>query len=149
VRRLPVRALYDRAEALGSQGECREAIRPAERFPDLSQVLDHAGKPPIADGDLADRGRQARLLVAHPHVVCKVSRLITEADHGRWTVDDIRPRIALPARGGVGPAAYGPGLSPARSARTRQAAHLRWGCEAFAMGSPTSERRTRSSVERP
>ncbi|MGW3130378.1 amidohydrolase family protein, partial [Streptomyces sp. NPDC001123] len=68
-----------------------QAIRLAERFPDLPQVLDHAGKPPIADGDLADWGRQVRLLAAHPHVVCKVSGLITEADHDRWTVDDIRP----------------------------------------------------------
>ncbi|WP_329359836.1 amidohydrolase family protein [Streptomyces sp. NBC_01483] len=68
-----------------------QAIRLAERFPDLSQVLDHAGKPPIADGELADWERQLRLLAAHPHVVCKVSGLITEADHEKWTVDDIRP----------------------------------------------------------
>jgi len=68
-----------------------QAIRLAERFPDLPQVLDHAGKPPIADGDLADWGRQVRLLAAHPQVVCKVSGLITEADHDKWTTADIRP----------------------------------------------------------
>ncbi|WP_369264158.1 amidohydrolase [Streptomyces sp. R35] len=68
-----------------------EAIRLAERFPGLPQVLDHAGKPSIADGDLAGWERQVRLLAVHPHVVCKVSGLITEADHEKWTADDIRP----------------------------------------------------------
>ncbi|GAA3808925.1 amidohydrolase family protein [Streptomyces coacervatus] len=68
-----------------------QAIRLAERFPDLPQVLDHAGKPPIADGELADWQRQLRTLAAHRQVVCKVSGLITEADHEKWTVDDIRP----------------------------------------------------------
>ncbi|WP_327666602.1 MULTISPECIES: amidohydrolase family protein [unclassified Streptomyces] len=68
-----------------------QAIRLAERFPDLPQVLDHAGKPSIADGELADWERQLRLLAAHQHVVCKVSGLITEADHDKWIVDDIRP----------------------------------------------------------
>ncbi|MCX4459957.1 amidohydrolase family protein [Streptomyces sp. NBC_01728] len=68
-----------------------QAIRLAERFPDLPQVLDHAGKPSIADGELTDWKRQLRMLAAHPHVVCKVSGLITEADHEKWIVDDIRP----------------------------------------------------------
>ncbi|WP_109003945.1 amidohydrolase family protein [Streptomyces rishiriensis] len=68
-----------------------QATRLAERFPGLPQVLDHAGKPPIADGELADWASRLRLLAAHPQVVCKVSGLITEADHGKWTVDDIRP----------------------------------------------------------
>ncbi|MFD7608009.1 amidohydrolase family protein [Streptomyces mirabilis] len=73
-----------------------QAIRLAERFPDLPQVLDHAGKPPIADGELADWEHQLCRLAAHPQVVCKVSGLITEADHERWTVDDIRPVWDVP-----------------------------------------------------
>jgi L-fuconolactonase len=68
-----------------------QAIRLAERFPDLPQVLDHAGKPPIAQGELADWEGRLRLLAGHPGVVCKVSGLITEADHGTWTTADIRP----------------------------------------------------------
>jgi predicted TIM-barrel fold metal-dependent hydrolase len=68
-----------------------QAIRLAERFPDLPQVLNHAGKPSIARGELADWERQVRLLAGHPQVVCKVSGLITEADHGTWTTADIRP----------------------------------------------------------
>ncbi|MFF0018453.1 amidohydrolase family protein [Streptomyces sp. NPDC005374] len=68
-----------------------QAIRLAERLPGLPLVLDHAGKPPIARRDLDGWERGVRRLAAHPHVRCKVSGLITEADHEKWTVDDIRP----------------------------------------------------------
>ncbi|WP_069773343.1 amidohydrolase [Streptomyces sp. LUP30] len=53
--------------------------------------LQRADVPSIADGELADWESRLRLLAAHPQVVCKVSGLITEADHEKWTVDDIRP----------------------------------------------------------
>ncbi|WEH20099.1 amidohydrolase family protein [Streptomyces sp. VNUA24] len=68
-----------------------QAIRLAERFPDLPQVLNHAGKPSVARGELADWEHQVRLLARHPQVVCKVSGLITEAEHDSWTTADIRP----------------------------------------------------------
>jgi L-fuconolactonase len=68
-----------------------QAINLAERFPDLPQVLDHAGKPDIARRELADWRRQVRRLAAHEQVVCKLSGLITEADHDSWTTADIRP----------------------------------------------------------
>ncbi|MER7837744.1 amidohydrolase family protein [Streptomyces sp. NPDC096040] len=68
-----------------------QAIRLAERLPGLPLVLDHAGKPPIARQDLDDWERGVRQLAAHPQVRCKVSGLVTEADHEKWTVDDIRP----------------------------------------------------------
>ncbi|MEH0421506.1 amidohydrolase family protein [Streptomyces sp. B21-083] len=68
-----------------------QAIRLAERFPELPQVLDHAGKPPIVQRELGDWERQMRLLAGHPQVTCKVSGLITEADHTTWTTTDIRP----------------------------------------------------------
>jgi predicted TIM-barrel fold metal-dependent hydrolase len=68
-----------------------QAIRLAERFPEVPLVLDHAGKPPIDDGDLAVWERHIRALARHPQVTCKVSGLITEADHTAWTTVDIRP----------------------------------------------------------
>ncbi|WP_055531832.1 amidohydrolase family protein [Streptomyces graminilatus] len=87
-------ALQDRGlsyDVLVYSHQLDQATRLAERFPDLPQVLDHAGKPSIAKGELADWERQLKLLAAHPQVVCKVSGLITEADHGTWTTADIRP----------------------------------------------------------
>ncbi|MGQ4434180.1 MULTISPECIES: amidohydrolase family protein [unclassified Streptomyces] len=68
-----------------------QAIRLAQRFPDLPLVLDHAGKPPIGHQALSDWSHGVRALAAHPQVRCKVSGLITEADHRTWTLDDIRP----------------------------------------------------------
>ncbi|MDG5809185.1 amidohydrolase family protein [Streptomyces ossamyceticus] len=68
-----------------------QAVRLAERLPDLPLVLDHAGKPPIASGELGTWEKGLRRLAAHPQVRCKVSGLVTEADHAKWTVEDIRP----------------------------------------------------------
>ncbi|MFE9027986.1 amidohydrolase family protein [Streptomyces iakyrus] len=68
-----------------------QAIRLAQRLPELPLVLDHAGKPPIARQELTDWAQQLRLLARHSQVRCKVSGLVTEADHEKWTVDDIRP----------------------------------------------------------
>ncbi|MEV6940446.1 amidohydrolase family protein [Streptomyces sp. NPDC051172] len=68
-----------------------QAIRLAERLPQLPLVLDHAGKPSIARRELPYWERQLRLLARHPQVHCKVSGLATEADRDKWTVEDIRP----------------------------------------------------------
>ncbi|MGW2616839.1 amidohydrolase family protein [Streptomyces sp. NPDC001500] len=68
-----------------------QAIGLAQRLPELPLVLDHAGKPPLAGQDLTDWSRLVRALARRPQVRCKVSGLITEADHEKWTVDDIRP----------------------------------------------------------
>ncbi|MER6466922.1 amidohydrolase family protein [Streptomyces sp. NPDC001288] len=68
-----------------------QAIRLARRLPDLPLVLDHAGKPPVGRRGLADWERDVRVLADSPHVRCKLSGLITEAEHRTWTIDDIRP----------------------------------------------------------
>ncbi|MET9913410.1 amidohydrolase family protein [Streptomyces sp. NPDC006476] len=89
-----LRAARDRGlryDVLVRDHQLGQAIRLAERFPDLPQVLNHAGKPDIARGDIAEWERRMRQLAGHPQVVCKVSGLITEADHTRWTTADIRP----------------------------------------------------------
>ncbi|MFJ9380897.1 amidohydrolase family protein [Streptomyces sp. NPDC101455] len=71
--------------------QLEQAVRLAERLPDLALVLNHAGKPPIASGELSLWETELRRLAAHPQVRCKVSGLVTEADHRTWTVEDIRP----------------------------------------------------------
>ncbi|WP_189263928.1 amidohydrolase family protein [Streptomyces fuscichromogenes] len=68
-----------------------QAIRLAERLPELPLILDHAGKPPVVRRDLAGWAAGVRRLAARPQVRCKVSGLVTEADHETWTVADIRP----------------------------------------------------------
>ncbi|MCP9211542.1 amidohydrolase family protein [Streptomyces sp. NEAU-Y11] len=68
-----------------------QAISLAERLPELPLVLDHAGKPPLVHGELGEWERRIRRLAVYPQVRCKVSGLVTEADHQRWTLTDIRP----------------------------------------------------------
>jgi L-fuconolactonase len=62
----------------------------AERHPQLSIVLDHAGKPPFGDDSAwSDWQRQIRALAQFPNVACKLSGLLTEcpARGGRDAVD--------------------------------------------------------------
>jgi L-fuconolactonase len=63
----------------------------AAALPQLTFVLDHLGKPPIASGALEPWAPDIRALAAHPNTVCKLSGLVTEADPTHWTLDDLRP----------------------------------------------------------
>ncbi|PWI13908.1 amidohydrolase [Streptomyces sp. Act143] len=63
----------------------------AALLPQLTFVLDHLGKPPIASGVLEPWGADLRALAALPNTVAKLSGLVTEADPETWTVDDLRP----------------------------------------------------------
>ncbi|MEV0113725.1 amidohydrolase family protein [Streptomyces sp. NPDC050844] len=63
----------------------------AREHPELTFVLDHLGKPPIASGDLEPWAADVRALAALPNTVCKLSGLVTEADPKSWTVDELRP----------------------------------------------------------
>jgi L-fuconolactonase len=61
--------------------------------PDLRFVLDHAGKPPLAGGDLTEWAAALTRLAGCPNVAVKLSGLVTEADWTRWTVADLRPAV--------------------------------------------------------
>ncbi|MFI5674373.1 amidohydrolase family protein [Streptomyces cellulosae] len=63
----------------------------AEDHPDLIFVLDHLGKPPIASGAREPWATAVRTLADRPNTVCKLSGMVTEADPGTWTVEDLRP----------------------------------------------------------
>lgn len=66
-------------------------VKAAAALPELTFVLDHLGKPPIASGALEPWATDVRALAAHPNTVCKLSGMVTEADPATWTVDDLRP----------------------------------------------------------
>ncbi|MGW1498795.1 amidohydrolase family protein [Streptomyces mirabilis] len=66
-------------------------VRAAAEHPELTFVLDHLGKPPIATGALRPWATAVRALAALPNTVCKLSGMVTEADHAKWTVDGLRP----------------------------------------------------------
>ena len=63
----------------------------AEAVPDLTLVIDHLSKPPIASGDLREWRQLFAAAAEHPNVNAKVSGLDTAAKPESWTVDDLRP----------------------------------------------------------
>jgi len=69
------------------------AIELVKRCPDVQFVLDHLGKPGIKHGLREPWWSQIRELSRLPNIVCKVSGAITEADHGRWTKEQVKPYV--------------------------------------------------------
>ncbi|WP_425576432.1 amidohydrolase family protein [Streptomyces glaucosporus] len=67
------------------------AVEAAAAHPDLVFVLDHLGKPPVADGRSEPWAGDLRRLAGLPNTVCKLSGLVTEARRDAWTVADLRP----------------------------------------------------------
>ncbi len=62
-----------------------------ERCPEVRFVLDHCGKPAIREGRFEPWASHIRALAEAPNLVCKLSGLVTEADHRNWREDQIRP----------------------------------------------------------
>jgi len=63
-----------------------------ERHPELPMVVDHAAKPPLAEGVSDEWFRDMAAVAGHPRVACKLSGLVTEAGDD-WTVDDLAPVV--------------------------------------------------------
>lgn len=63
------------------------------RIPDVPMILDHCGKPGIAEGALVQYREDVRILAQHPNLVIKLSDLPVEADHKTWAEAELRPYI--------------------------------------------------------
>src|SRR2546430_1958929 len=98
-RAAPVAA---RLRAAGSQPIAERARRVAAllgfiaRWPELDVVIDHAAKPTLGEGWQADWVPTWRAgmrdIASHPHVHCKFSALLTEADAA--AVGDVEAAVA-------------------------------------------------------
>jgi L-fuconolactonase len=69
------------------------AIELVRRCPDVRFMLDHIAKPDIRGGVLEPWRAQIAELAALPNVTCKVSGMVTEADHAGWTPEQLRPYL--------------------------------------------------------
>ncbi|MHA3774652.1 amidohydrolase family protein [Verrucomicrobiota bacterium sgz303538] len=69
------------------------AIELAQRFPDQPFVLDHIAKPHIREGTLSPWREQIRELAQVKNVFCKVSGMVTEANHATWKAEDFQPYL--------------------------------------------------------
>ena len=66
----------------------------AEKVPGLRMVVDHIAKPPIATGRLDGWAEDMATVAKIPNVYCKLSGMITEADHSGWKAEHLRPYVA-------------------------------------------------------
>ncbi len=68
-------------------------IKMVQQCPDVRFILDHIGKPQIKNHLMEPWRSELRQLAQLPNVWCKMSGLVTEADHQKWTPADLRPYI--------------------------------------------------------
>lgn len=67
----------------------------SDRLPELRMVVDHAAKPAIRDGAMQAWSDGLRLAAESPNVLCKLSGLVTEADHGSWSPSALAPYVEV------------------------------------------------------
>jgi L-fuconolactonase len=70
------------------------AIELVRQCPETSFMLDHLGKPDIRGRALDPWRAEMAELASLSNVMCKVSGVVTEAEHASWAIDDIAPYIA-------------------------------------------------------
>lgn len=70
-----------------------QAIRLVDRHPNQTFVLDHIAKPRIRDGAISPWRENLKELAKRPNVYCKLSGVVTEADHRTWTPGQLRPYL--------------------------------------------------------
>lgn len=64
-----------------------------KRIPNVPMILDHCGKPGIAEDAIAQYRADVAELARHPNLWIKLSDLPVEADHRNWTDADLKPYI--------------------------------------------------------
>ncbi|MDQ1544253.1 MAG: L-fuconolactonase [Actinomycetota bacterium] len=79
-------------DLLVTPGQLPAAIGAARRVPGLRFILDHAGKPRIARGELEQWSALIASLAALPNVAAKLSGLATEAS-APWSVSQLQPYV--------------------------------------------------------
>ena len=68
-------------------------IKLVAQCPNVPFILDHIGKPDIKTQLLEPWQQEIKTLADFPNVWCKISGLVTEADHANWTRNDLKPYI--------------------------------------------------------
>jgi L-fuconolactonase len=96
-------AYVEGVRGVGARGLCFElclrhdqlpgAIELVKSCPDTRFVLDHGGKPAIRAAVLDPWRAHIRELATFPHVVCKLSGLVSEADANAWRLEHLRPYV--------------------------------------------------------
>ncbi|MBO1002320.1 amidohydrolase family protein [Pseudogracilibacillus auburnensis] len=64
-----------------------------EMIPNLKCVIDHLAKPQIKEKQFDTWSKEIATIASFPNVYCKISGVITEADHKHWSAEDCRQYI--------------------------------------------------------
>lgn len=83
-----------RFEFLTKPRELPHAIEALRRTPGLKAVINHISKPDIAAGAWEPWANQIAEAGTFQNVYCKLSGMVTEADHRSWTPANLEPYIA-------------------------------------------------------
>lgn len=98
----------------------------ARQLPELTIVLDHLGKPPVAAGTVAPWAKALEQVAACPNVWVKMSGLAAEADPGQPLAGQVRPFLAA-ALDVADPGRLLLGSDwPVSTARTPEDTYTRW-----------------------
>ena len=87
------RAVRPDVRHAGLRPQLPEVVDFVRAFPSQRFVLDHLGKPDIKGGGHQAWRPHFEELASFPHVWCKLSGLVTEADWRTWTAEQLRPYI--------------------------------------------------------
>ncbi|MCX6984947.1 MAG: amidohydrolase family protein [Lentisphaerae bacterium] len=68
-----------------------QTIKFVDMHPDQIFILDHIAKPRIKENILEPWRKNIMSLSERKNVYCKFSGMVTEADYGKWTEDQLRP----------------------------------------------------------
>ncbi|MFL5760734.1 MAG: amidohydrolase family protein [Thermomicrobiales bacterium] len=61
--------------------------------PETAFIMDHIAKPNIRNGQLDPWRSQMADLASLPNCWCKISGVVTEANHDSWTTEDVKPFV--------------------------------------------------------
>lgn len=73
----------------------KHAVTVARHVPGLPLVIDHLSKPKIKQQSFDDWRPAFEAAAACPNMFCKLSGMVTEADHANWTVQDLKPYVEI------------------------------------------------------
>ncbi|MFT5196340.1 MAG: L-fuconolactonase [Cellvibrionaceae bacterium] len=73
--------------------QLKHILKLVEKCPNTKFILDHIGKPDIKNQLFNPWESEIKALAQFANVTCKISGLVTEADHASWTENDLIPYI--------------------------------------------------------
>lgn len=80
-------------DLLVTENQLPQMVRLLERIPRLRGVVDHLAKPLIASGVMEPWRSHMAEIAKYPNIYCKLSGMVTEADHQGWKSEDFTAYI--------------------------------------------------------